>query len=122
MADRSVSASTGYGESECVAEQLLEHAARAFGQSIMVLCAGQICGPTQGRDDERKYEWLPSLVTSSRYRGAILASLSGHFTGSTIDWCRSTVLPMCSWSRHSMRSSIPANGSQTAPKEPRSSM
>ena len=86
MADKSAPASTGYGESKYIAEQLLEHAARAVGQSAMIVRAGQICGPTQGHAHWNRNEWLPSLVVSSNYLGAIPASLSGQTPESRIDW------------------------------------
>ena len=75
----------GYAQSKLVSEQLLASAA-ALGSVPASICRlGQIAGPVlRGKLGMwGKREWLPSLITSSRYLGVVPADLG---PGNEIDW------------------------------------
>ncbi|KAF2962888.1 hypothetical protein GQX73_g10685 [Xylaria multiplex] len=81
--DWNVSQSIGYAESKSVAERLLDTAAKEIGIPTIVCRVGQIAGPTTAAGIWPKKEWLPSLITSSRYLGKLPVSLG---RAEIIDW------------------------------------
>ena len=62
----------GYAESKWVAEQILAAATRKAGLPTTTVRVGQLCGPENGRWNER--EWFPSLVKSARHVGCLPAA------------------------------------------------
>lgn len=73
----------GYGQSKFIAERLLDAAANEAGIPATVIRVGQIVGPTTSAGEWPKKEWIPSLIASSKYLGAIPDSLG---TGDDVDW------------------------------------
>ena len=61
----------GYAESKWVAEQILAAATRKAGLPTTTVRVGQLCGPENGRWNER--EWFPSLVKSAQSVGCLPA-------------------------------------------------
>jgi thioester reductase-like protein len=100
--DLSCPAAMGYGESKYLAERLLAYAASKENLSagaLGVARIGQVAGttnPTAKRDGDgprttvccwNRTEWLPSLILSSRYLGALPASLGqGGSIMESVDW------------------------------------
>lgn len=77
-------APTGYGRSKYLAECILDYAAYVLPSlDIRVARVGQVAGPAVGEGVWNRWEWLPSLVISSRYLGVIPTALGGC---QTIDW------------------------------------
>ncbi|KAF7133671.1 hypothetical protein CNMCM5793_004969 [Aspergillus hiratsukae] len=85
-------ASMGYGESKYLAERMLGYAAQKLNVKTGIARVGQIAGTAQNPHGWNKHEWLPSLVISSQYLGAIPDSLGSAENGSQrgildrIDW------------------------------------
>ncbi|KAK4617584.1 Non-canonical non-ribosomal peptide synthetase FUB8 [Fulvia fulva] len=77
------SRSSGYGQSKLVAERILYTAATEADVPCTIIRFGQIAGPSTGMGVWQKWEWLPSLVTSSKYLGCLPATL-GAFD--VVDW------------------------------------
>ncbi|KAL1847203.1 putative NRPS-like protein biosynthetic cluster [Paecilomyces lecythidis] len=74
----------GYGESKYIGERLVEAYSASTGVANAVLRVGQIAGPVLSTTGFwNKHEWFPSLIASSKYLGALPASLGSM---STIDW------------------------------------
>ncbi|CAN8099729.1 unnamed protein product [Discula destructiva] len=72
----------GYAQSKYVCEQMLKtFAAGPAPRPVAVLRVGQICGPRTGKGMWNKWEWLPSLVMSSRFLGAAPDDI-----GQSINW------------------------------------
>ncbi|KAI0842998.1 hypothetical protein F5Y06DRAFT_78562 [Hypoxylon sp. FL0890] len=80
---------TGYGQSKFISELLLDTAAREASIPTVVCRVGQIAGPTSTGGMWPKQEWLPSLISSSKYLGKLPASLGRM---ETIDWIPVDVL------------------------------
>lgn len=79
-------AAMGYGESKYLAERMLDYASQKLGQKTSVVRAGQIAGTAERPRGWSRDEWLPSLVLSSRYIGALPASLGSSGAMDEIDW------------------------------------
>lgn len=74
---------TGYGKSECIAEQLLGKASIILPNAICRV--GQIAGSVMSdKGTWNKDEWLPSLIASSKHLGYIPETLGS--IGDNIDW------------------------------------
>ncbi|PSN72888.1 acetyl-CoA synthetase-like protein [Corynespora cassiicola Philippines] len=58
---------TGYGQSKFIAERILETAAKEASIPVNICRVGQVAGPTTELGVWPKQEWLPSLITSSKY-------------------------------------------------------
>ncbi|KAI1500716.1 hypothetical protein F5X99DRAFT_229647 [Biscogniauxia marginata] len=71
----------GYARSKYICERLLASYTSTLGRPSTVLRVGQVCGPFSGTGVWNASEWLPSLVLSSKFLGAIPDSL-----GSEVNW------------------------------------
>ncbi|KAF7536709.1 hypothetical protein G7054_g4294 [Neopestalotiopsis clavispora] len=77
-------ADAGYGRSKMVAGPILEDAAVSGDFPATLLRVGQIAGPERGTAGMwNKHEWIPSLIASSLYLGALPSELGN---ASDIDW------------------------------------
>jgi thioester reductase-like protein/aryl carrier-like protein len=80
----------GYGESKYIAERMLDYAARRLHLTTGAVRVGQIAGTAHNPRGWSRNEWLPSLVLSSRYIGAVPDSLGpkrSNLSGvSNINW------------------------------------
>ncbi|KAI1136522.1 hypothetical protein F5Y05DRAFT_420244 [Hypoxylon sp. FL0543] len=65
----------GYARAKYICERLLANYAASSGRPAAVLRVGQVCGPSSGTGAWNASEWLPSLVVSSKFLGAIPDSL-----------------------------------------------
>lgn len=65
----------GYAESKYVAERMLDNASRKFDIPIAILRIGQIAGTYKNPRAWNRWEWLPSLVVSSKYLSCLPSSL-----------------------------------------------
>ncbi|KAI0415689.1 hypothetical protein F5X98DRAFT_364957 [Xylaria grammica] len=76
----------GYGRSKYVCEQLLDLYVSSSGNAASVLRVGQVCGPVSGTGIHfwNAAEWVPSLVLSSSFIGAVPGSLRGGMDA--VDW------------------------------------
>ncbi|KAI0466999.1 acetyl-CoA synthetase-like protein [Xylaria cf. heliscus] len=76
----------GYARSKYVCERLLADYAVHSGNRAAVLRIGQVCGPISGTGIRfwNPAEWLPSLVTSSKFIGAVPSSLNQGLD--VVDW------------------------------------
>ena len=84
--DTSAPLPMGYAQSKYVAERLLDQATRIAGIPTTICRVGQVAGPvkTHGVGGVwNKSEWLPSLISSSKYLGMIPESLGPN---DMIDW------------------------------------
>ncbi|PHH60729.1 hypothetical protein CDD81_1311 [Ophiocordyceps australis] len=80
---------TGYGESKFVAEHMLHEAAQCLGLKAKVLRVTQVSGAAYSPGLWNPRDWLPRLVLSSKYLGAIPQTLG---TLHIIDWLPVDVL------------------------------
>jgi thioester reductase-like protein len=71
LGDHSLPLPQGYGESKHVAESILGIAAQKSGVPITIVRAGQLAGPSDGRSEWNRHEWVPSLVLSSMAMGIL---------------------------------------------------
>ncbi|KAK5054558.1 hypothetical protein LTR84_001449 [Exophiala bonariae] len=86
--DSSAPLSMGYGQSKYVAERILDHAAadgKIPNTDVTVVRVGQVAGPAEMPGTWNRWEWFPSLVTSSFHLGMIPTSL-GKGRNNQIDW------------------------------------
>ncbi|KAI1178787.1 hypothetical protein F4777DRAFT_62023 [Nemania sp. FL0916] len=77
----------GYAQSKYVCEQMLNKYASATKNPASILRVGQVCGPVSSATGVRLWnptEWLPSLVMSSRFMGAVPDSLGT--SSDVVDW------------------------------------
>ncbi|KAI1152125.1 hypothetical protein F4825DRAFT_450813 [Nemania diffusa] len=76
----------GYARSKYVCERLLAEYASLTGNAASILRVGQVCGPVSGTGIRfwNPTEWLPSLVMSSQFIGAVPNSLGGNMD--VVDW------------------------------------
>jgi thioester reductase-like protein len=81
--DSKVSELLGYGQSKLAAERILDTAAREAGIPAAICRSGQIAGPTTTAGMWPKQEWLPSLIKSSKFLGALPDSLGRT---DVVDW------------------------------------
>jgi thioester reductase-like protein len=83
----STPAAMGYGQSKYLAEQLLNHASKTLGINTSFVRIGQVAGAARTASGWSRQEWLPSLVTSSAFIGAIPETLGDTpATEETINW------------------------------------
>ncbi|KXL48244.1 MAG: hypothetical protein FE78DRAFT_87403 [Acidomyces sp. 'richmondensis'] len=79
--DFSVPGYSGYSESKYITERLLEVAGKQSGVCSAICRVGQIAGPVCFAESRmgmwNKQEWLPSIIASSKFLGAIPNSLGG---------------------------------------------
>ncbi|KAI1173253.1 hypothetical protein F4777DRAFT_589987 [Nemania sp. FL0916] len=75
--------SGGYGRSKQVASLILDDAARAGDFPAAVIRVGQIAGPEAEAGAWNKQEWLPSIIASSLYLGALPNKIG---TMERVDW------------------------------------
>lgn len=73
----------GYGQSKQVASVILEHAAKKSGVQSAIVRIGQIAGPLSEKGQWNRQEWLPTILASSAYLGALPASLGMM---DAVDW------------------------------------
>lgn len=78
-------AKMGYGQSKLVSERLLAEASQASGIMTAVCRVGQVAGPVMRGPQGvwNKQEWLPSLVSSSKYLKKLPTTLGPV---NAIDW------------------------------------
>ena len=92
ITDLSCAAPMGYGESKYLAERMLDYAAHKLHLNTGTARIGQIAGTAREPHGWNRNEWLPSLVVSSRYIGALPESLGSNGSGGQcgmmdeIDW------------------------------------
>ncbi|KAI1488349.1 hypothetical protein F5X96DRAFT_646066 [Biscogniauxia mediterranea] len=68
----------GYARSKYICERLVANYASQLGRLATVLRVGQVCGPLSGGGTWNASEWIPSLVQSSKFLGAVPESLGGQ--------------------------------------------
>ncbi|KAI0508876.1 hypothetical protein F5B22DRAFT_378949 [Xylaria bambusicola] len=73
----------GYGRSKMVGSLILEDVAQAGDFPAAMIRVGQIAGPQAEKGFWNKQEWLPSIIASSLYLGALPSDL-GSFE--RVDW------------------------------------
>lgn len=73
----------GYGRSKMVGSLIVEDAAAAGDFPFAVVRVGQVGGPEAAAGAWNRQEWLPSIVASSLYLGALPADLGGM---DRVDW------------------------------------
>ena len=84
ISDFRVPEAMGYAESKHVSERLLDLANVKCSVPVSICRVGQIAGPVLGpKGMWNKWEWLPSLITSSQHLGIIPESLGNM---QNIDW------------------------------------
>ena len=77
------SSRNGYGRSKLLGGLILEDAAKAGDFPAAVIRVGQIAGPESDSGAWNRQEWLPSIVASSLYLGALPKELGGM---NVVDW------------------------------------
>lgn len=75
--------SGGYGRSKLVGSLILEDVARAGDFPAAIIRVGQIAGPEGEAGAWNKQEWLPSIIASSLYLGALPGTLGAM---ERVDW------------------------------------
>ncbi|KAI0551250.1 hypothetical protein F4679DRAFT_582725 [Xylaria curta] len=76
--------SLGYGRSKMVGSLILEDVARSGGDfPAAIIRVGQIAGPEGEKGAWNKQEWLPSIIASSLYLGALPSNLGAM---ERVDW------------------------------------
>ncbi|KAF2965799.1 hypothetical protein GQX73_g7777 [Xylaria multiplex] len=75
--------SGGYGRSKQVGSLILEDVARSGDFPAAIIRVGQIGGPQADAGHWNKQEWLPSIIASSLYLGALPRNLG---TMDRVDW------------------------------------
>ncbi|EFQ93029.1 hypothetical protein PTT_09722 [Pyrenophora teres f. teres 0-1] len=83
--DMSAPAEMGYGQSKYLSERILAHACVTLGIEASIVRLGQIAGAAESRKGWNRGEWLPSLVLSSGFIGALPQAL-GKAEESIVDW------------------------------------
>ncbi|KAI5362759.1 Putative fatty acyl-coenzyme A reductase, NAD-binding domain, NAD(P)-binding domain superfamily [Septoria linicola] len=75
----------GYGQSKLVSERLLAEATRSSGATTAVCRVGQVAGPVENGTNGvwPKQEWLPSMITSSKFLGCLPKTLG---PANVLDW------------------------------------
>jgi thioester reductase-like protein len=71
LTDLSTPSPMGYGQSKYLSERLLDHACKSLGIRASFVRLGQIAGAARTASGWNKQEWLPSLVASSAFIGAL---------------------------------------------------
>lgn len=87
ISELSTPAVMGYGQSKYIAERMLDHACNKFGIRASSVRIGQVAGAARTASGWNRQEWLPSLVVSSAFIGALPETL-GDATrvGNMVDW------------------------------------
>jgi thioester reductase-like protein len=81
LTEYGVAQKPGYGESKHVSERILQIAHERCGLPINILRVGQVAGPSTADGTEwHQYEWLPSLVKTSKALQMIPETLT------VVDW------------------------------------
>ncbi|KAE9975303.1 hypothetical protein BLS_002673 [Venturia inaequalis] len=83
LTDHSCCLPMGYGQSKYIAERMLGYASNKLHLNTEVIRLGQIAGSAKTRDGWNRNEWLPSIVISSAFIGALPDKL-GSFED--VDW------------------------------------
>ncbi|KAI1346217.1 hypothetical protein F5Y01DRAFT_298319 [Xylaria sp. FL0043] len=78
----------GYGQSKFICEKLIEKYASSGAGKGAVLRVGQVAGPLQGTGVWNVWEWVPSMVLSSKFLGVAPASVGS----AVLDWIPVDVL------------------------------
>jgi thioester reductase-like protein len=93
LGDHSLPLPQGYGESKHVAECILGIAAQKSGVPVTIVRAGQLAGPSDGRSEWNRHEWVPSLVLSSMAMGMLPDRLGNldEVDWVPIDWAAKSV-------------------------------
>ncbi|KAI0875903.1 hypothetical protein GGS24DRAFT_264456 [Hypoxylon argillaceum] len=73
----------GYGQSKLVGSLILEDVAKAGDFPAAIVRVGQIAGPEAEAGFWNKQEWLPSIIASSLYLGALPSNLASM---DRVDW------------------------------------
>jgi thioester reductase-like protein len=73
----------GYAQSKYVAERLLASARSTSKLPAVTVRVGQVAGPTCEKGAWNRHEWLPAMLSSSKYLGLLPDSLGAL---ETIDW------------------------------------
>jgi thioester reductase-like protein len=89
ITDASALEPTGYGESKYISERLLDDFSLVSKLSTVILRTGQIAGPLSIEGSWQKKEWVPSLITSSKYLGVLPDTLGRT---EIVDWVAVDVL------------------------------
>jgi thioester reductase-like protein len=98
---------TGYGLSKLAASMILERAAEKGVRSI-VIRVGQMAGPVRRgtKGSWPKHEWLPSIITSSKYLGVLPDSLG---SADHVDWIPVDLAADMIWEMAKSVAARPAN-------------
>ncbi|KAH9906522.1 hypothetical protein F4778DRAFT_801801 [Xylariomycetidae sp. FL2044] len=99
----------GYGRSKMVGSLILEEAAKSGDFPAAVIRVGQIAGPEAEAGFWNKQEWLPSIIASSLYLGALPADLgvSGRVDWTPCERVASTVLEVAGATQKVAADAIP---------------
>jgi thioester reductase-like protein len=81
--DHSLPLPQGYGESKHVTESILGIASSQSGVPVTIVRAGQLAGPSTGRSEWNRHEWVPSLVLTSKAMGILPDRLGNQ---DKVDW------------------------------------
>ncbi|KAI5926545.1 hypothetical protein F4810DRAFT_725180 [Camillea tinctor] len=68
----------GYARSKYICERLMANYSSYLDRPATVLRVGQVCGPLSGGGTWNASEWVPSLVQSSKFIGAVPSSLGSQ--------------------------------------------
>jgi len=87
ITDLSATPPIGYGQSKYLSERLLDHACSRLGISGSFVRLGQIAGAAKTGSGWNRWEWLPSLVASSAFIGALPLTLGQvEARDCVVDW------------------------------------
>ncbi|KAK1533983.1 thioester reductase domain-containing protein [Colletotrichum paranaense] len=75
--------STGYGRSKMVSSLILDEATQVSGVPAAVVRVGQVAGPQSKDGVWNRQEWLPTIIASSKYLGALPRDLGAM---ATVNW------------------------------------
>ncbi|KXH49398.1 thioester reductase domain-containing protein [Colletotrichum nymphaeae SA-01] len=75
--------STGYGRSKMVSSLILDEATQVSGVPTAVVRVGQVAGPQSKDGVWNRQEWLPTIIASSKYLGALPRDLGAM---ATVNW------------------------------------
>ncbi|KAK1493730.1 thioester reductase domain-containing protein [Colletotrichum cuscutae] len=75
--------STGYGRSKMVSSLILDEATQVSGVPTAVVRVGQVAGPQSKEGVWNRQEWLPTIIASSKYLGALPRDLGAM---ATVNW------------------------------------
>jgi thioester reductase-like protein len=107
--DFSVSREMGYAQSKFVSEILLDRAAKESDVPAMIGRVGQIAGPVTEGGVWPKQEWVPSLISSSKYLGKLPSDLGQM---EVVDWIPVDILAQSIVELATLKPENPASGAQ----------